>query len=123
MGENLHRIRFSGPEASIVRARREKQGKSYSDFVLLVCFLLFVFLVAGTGKDFGMMYQYEIAARSGKDPSLQQKSKGYTNEDETKQLEPADPSKARAFNAFIPILMFILSTIAGLYSTGEGESL
>jgi len=93
----------------------------YSFYPLFM--LLFVFLVAGTGKDFGMMYQYEIAARSGKDPSLQQKSKGYTNDDETKQLEPADPSKARAFNAFIPILMFILSTIAGLYSTGEGENL
>ena len=93
----------------------------YSFYPLFM--LLFVFLVAGTGKDFGTMYQYEVAARSGNDLSLQQKSNGYTNDDETKQLEAKDPSKARAFNAFIPILIFILSTIAGLYNTGEGDNL
>ncbi|HJL80262.1 MAG: sodium:proton antiporter [Thiotrichales bacterium] len=92
----------------------------YSFYPLFM--LLFVFLVAGTGKDFGKMYQYEVAARSGNDPSIEKKSKGYTNDDETKQLEPKDPSKARAYNAFIPILMFILATIAGLYTTGEGEN-
>ena len=93
----------------------------YSFYPLFM--LLFVFLVAGTGKDFGTMYQYEVAARSGNDLSLQQKSNGYTNADETKELEAKDPSKARAFNAFIPILIFILSTIAGLYNTGEGDNL
>ena len=93
----------------------------YSFYPLFM--LLFVFLVAGTGRDFGMMYQYEVAARSGNDPSLDKASKGYTTDDETKQLEPKDPSKARAYNAFIPILMFILSTIAGLFSTGEGDSI
>lgn len=93
----------------------------YSFYPLFM--LLFVFLVAGTGKDFGLMYQYEVAARSGNDPSLEKLSKGYTNDDETKQLEPKDPSKARAYNAFIPILMFIFSTIAGLLSTGEGENI
>ena len=73
--------------------------------------LLFVFLVAGTGKDFGLMHQYEVAARSGNDPSLEKASKGSTNDDDTKRLEPKDPSKARAYNAFIPILTFIFSTI------------
>ena len=93
----------------------------YSFYPLFM--LLFVFLVAGTGKDFGLMHQYEVAARSGNDPSLEKASKGSTNDDDTKRLEPRDPSKARAYNAFIPILTFILSTIAGLLSTGEGDSI
>ena len=93
----------------------------YSFYPLFM--LLFVFLVAGTGKDFGLMHQYEVAARSGNDPSLEKANKGSTNDDDTKRLEPKDPSKARAYNAFIPILTFILSTIAGLLSTGEGDSI
>ena len=93
----------------------------YSFYPLFM--LLFVFLVAGTGKDFGLMHQYEVAARSGNDPSLEKASKGSTNDDDTKRLEPKDPSKARAYNAFIPILTFIFSTIAGLLSTGEGDSI
>ncbi|MDC0226412.1 Na+/H+ antiporter NhaC family protein [Gammaproteobacteria bacterium] len=93
----------------------------YSFYPLFM--LLFVFLVAGTGKDFGLMYQYEVAARSGNDPSLEKASKGSTNDDDTKRLEPKDLSKARAYNAFIPILTFIFSTIAGLLSTGEGDSI
>ena len=93
----------------------------YSFYPLFM--LLFVFLVAGTGKDFGLMHQYEVAARSGNDPSLEKASKGSANDDDTKRLEPKDPSKARAYNAFIPILTFIFSTIAGLLSTGEGDSI
>ena len=93
----------------------------YSFYPLFM--LLFVFLVAGTGKDFGLMHQYEVAARSGSDPSLEKANKGSTNDDDTKRLEPKDPSKARAYNAFIPILTFIFSTIAGLLSTGEGDSI
>ncbi len=93
----------------------------YSFYPLFM--LLFVFLVAGTGKDFGLMHQYEVAARSGNDPSLEKANKGSTNDDDTKRLEPKDPSKARAYNAFIPILTFIFSTIAGLLSTGEGDSI
>ena len=48
----------------------------YSFYPLFM--LLFVFLVAGTGKDFGTMYQYEVAARSGNDLSLQQKRRWLT---------------------------------------------
>ena len=92
----------------------------YSFYPLFM--LAFVFLVAGTGRDFGKMYQYEIAARSGNDPSVQKLSSGYTNDEESKQLEPTDPSRARAFNAFLPILVFIISVVTGLYVTGEGDT-
>ncbi len=85
--------------------------------------LAFVFTIAGSGRDFSAMYQYEIAARQGNDKSVQGASMGYTNEAESKQLEPKDPSKARAINAFFPILIFIVSVISGLYATGEGDSI
>ena len=85
--------------------------------------LAFVFTIAGSGRDFSVMYQYEIAARQGNDKSVQGASMGYTNEAESKQLEPKDPSRARAINAFFPILIFIISVISGLYATGEGDSI
>ena len=85
--------------------------------------LVFVFTIAGSGRDFSAMYQYEIAARQGNDKSVQGASMGYTNEAESKQLEPKDPSRARAINAFFPILIFIISVISGLYATGEGDSI
>ena len=85
--------------------------------------LAFVFTIAGSGRDFSAMYQYEIAARQGNDKSVQGASMGYTNEAESKQLEPKDPSRARAINAFFPILIFIVSVISGLYATGEGDSI
>ena len=85
--------------------------------------LAFVFTIAGSGRDFSAMYQYEIAARQGNDKSVQGASMGYTNEAESKQLEPKDPSRARAINAFFPILIFIFSVISGLYATGEGDSI
>ena len=85
--------------------------------------LAFVFTIAGSGRDFSVMYQYEIAARQGNDKSVQGASMGYTNEAESKQLEPKDPSRAKAINAFFPILIFIISVIGGLYATGEGDSI
>ena len=85
--------------------------------------LAFVFTIAGSGRDFSVMYQYEIDARQGNDKSVQGASMGYTNEAESKQLEPKDPSRAKAINAFFPILIFIISVIGGLYATGEGDSI
>ena len=85
--------------------------------------LAFVFTIAGSGRDFSVMYQYEIAARQGNDKLVQGASMGYTNEAESKQLEPKDPSRAKAINAFFPILIFIISVIGGLYATGEGDSI
>ena len=84
--------------------------------------LVFVFTIAGSGRDFSVMYDYEIAARQGNDKSIQGASAGYTNE-ESKQLEAKDPNRARAVNAFLPILVFIISVISGLFVTGEGDNI
>ena len=85
--------------------------------------LVFVFTIAGSGRDFSTMYDYEVAARQGNDKSIQGTSAGYTNESESKQLEAKDPSRARALNAFLPILVFIISVISGLFVTGEGDNI
>ena len=85
--------------------------------------LVFVFTIAGSGRDFSTMYDYEVAARQGNDRSIQGASAGYTNESESKQLEAKDPDRARAVNAFLPILVFIISVISGLFVTGEGDNI
>jgi len=87
-----------------------------------VFMLVFVMTIAGTGRDFSSMYKFETESRAGRDPSLQSSEKGYSNEAETDRLEPKDPSRARAFNAVIPIALFIGSVIGGLFVTGEGNS-
>ena len=87
-----------------------------------VFMLAFVLTIAGSGRDFAAMHKYEIAARAGEDYSLQGAEMGYTNESESKQLEPKEPMRAKAYNAIIPILIFIGSVIVGLFMTGEGNS-
>ena len=87
-----------------------------------VFMLVFVLTIAGSGRDFAAMHKYEIAARAGEDYSLQGAEMGYTNESESKQLEPKEPMRAKAYNAIIPILIFIGSVIVGLFMTGEGNS-
>ena len=88
-----------------------------------VFMLVFVLTIAGSGRDFAAMHKYEIAARAGEDYSLQGAETGYTSESESKQLEPKEPMRAKAYNATIPILIFIGSVIAGLFMTGEGDSI
>jgi len=85
--------------------------------------LVFVFTIAASGRDFSVMHHYEVAARQGNDKSIQGTSTGYTNDSETRQLEAKDPSRARASNAFLPILVFIISVISGLFATGEGDNI
>ena len=84
--------------------------------------LVFVMTIAGTGRDFSSMYKFETESRIGRDPSIQSSEIGYSNTTETDRLEPKDPSRARAFNAVIPIVLFIGSVIGGLFVTGEGNS-
>ena len=84
--------------------------------------LVFVMTIAGTGRDFSSMYKFETESRIGRDPSIQSSEIGYSNTAETDRLEPKDPSQARAFNAVIPIALFIGSVIGGLFVTGEGNS-
>lgn len=90
----------------------------YSFYPLLALF--FVYTVVLTGRDFGPMLKAERRARSG--------------EVQTGTLvkphaapEPAHlthiPEKGQAWLALLPISVLVGATMAGLYVTGEGESL
>jgi len=94
----------------------------YSFYPILT--ILFVFMVAGTGRDFGPMLKAERAAlgavggpeKTGKTPS---RHKAYA------VAAPEDPPgrPPRAINAILPILALVAGVLGGLYVTGEGDTL
>jgi len=78
--------------------------------------IVFVFLVAYTGRDFGPMLQSELRATKygSVDPDLK-----IDKHQETRDLSPVDDKPHRAFNAYIPVLVMIVGVVAGLYVTGR----
>ena len=81
---------------------------------------LFVLAVAVTGRDFGPMYKAEVRARQGQVSSFDGEDMPSLHGD---QLEPKANIPLRAINAFIPLLVLIVSLLGGLYVTGEGETI
>ncbi len=87
---------------------------SYSFYPIFT--LGFVFILIWKNKDFGPMYKTEQAARNG--------SSEYSDtETEEAQLQnkefETDPHiKGRWYNAFIPVMVVVFGTIAGLAYTG-----
>ena len=90
----------------------------YSFYPILA--VVFVFMVASTGRDIGPMYQAELRARGGDVLSLGDEDTDSINGD---TLEAKPDAPPRAFNAFIPIIVLIIVLLAGLYVTGSGESI
>jgi Na+/H+ antiporter NhaC len=90
---------------------------AYSFYPILA--ILFVFMVAASGRDFGPMRAAERRARE-RDPS--------EGEDELlagpgiDETAPKPGVEGRALNAILPIAVLLLSVIAGLMVTGEGEN-
>ena len=82
--------------------------------------IVFVYTVARTGKDMGPMYYAEVRARQGQVSPVNSQDTPAIQGD---NLEPKAGVKMRAVNAFIPILVLILSLLMGLYITGEGDSM
>ena len=81
--------------------------------------MIFVYLISITRKDFGPMYKFEKNARLN-----QKELSEITNFDtDEKNMLPEENVKARASNAFIPILLVIFVTVYGLIKTGKGNSL
>jgi Na+/H+ antiporter NhaC len=91
----------------------------YSFYPILAIF--FVFLVALWGKDFGPMYRAERRARETgqvmRDGAAVDESAG----GDESQPKPGIPH--RAINAVIPVLVLVFGVLAGLYVTGDGDSL
>lgn len=88
----------------------------YSFYPVLSIF--FVFAVAASGRDFGPMAVAEQAARKrrGKPPAGPASSVG-------DELEAKPGIPQRAVNALAPILVMVIALFAGLYVTGEGNTL
>ena len=82
--------------------------------------IIFVFTVAYSGKDMGPMYDAEVRARKGQ---VIPESKENTPAIHGDNLEPKAGVRMRAINAFMPIVVLIVSLLCGLYVTGEGENL
>ncbi len=82
--------------------------------------ILFVYLIAFTGRDFGPMLDVERASYRGEaKPSSAQGSSGH----QTMNPMVDDSIPCRAVNAVLPILVLVVSCGVGLYVTGEGDSL
>lgn len=91
----------------------------YSFYPILAIF--FVLLVASTRRDFGPMLHAEQRARTSgevirKDAEIDEEAV------EGKDLVPVENKPHRAINALIPILVLLVTVIAGLFVTGGGEN-
>lgn len=84
--------------------------------------IVFVFAVALTGHDFGLMYKAEQRARAGGEV-LREGADVDSAAADSNELEPEDGGPERAFNAAIPILVLVGVALGGLYVTGSGETL
>jgi Na+/H+ antiporter NhaC len=90
----------------------------YSFYPILA--VVFVLAVASSGLDMGPMYKAEVRARQGQvAPTSGEELPASQGE----ELEPKPNIPLRAVNAFVPLAVLIASLMAGLYLTGEGETL
>lgn len=78
--------------------------------------IVFVFMVAASGRDFGPMLAAEKLAQTQDPESL---AAVKSSEQETDDLQPVEGKPQRAFNAYIPVLVMIVGMLIGLYVTGS----
>jgi len=94
------------------------QSIAYSFYPLLM--MMFVFMIAAGGRDFGPMAAAERRARAGQPESP---DTGPVEMAEAKGLEPAADTPRRASNAVLPIVTLVAGVLVGLFVTGSGTSL
>ena len=82
--------------------------------------ILFVLAVATSGRDMGPMYAAERRARGGE---VHARSGDAMPAMDGDTLDPKPDVPMRPVNAFLPILVLIISLAAGMFITGEGETL
>ncbi len=86
----------------------------YSFYPILA--VMFVLMVASTGRDMGPMYKAEVRARGGEvEPKAQEELPAMDSD----TLESKDNIPLRAANAFIPIFVMIIGLGIGLFVTGR----
>jgi len=94
------------------------QSIPYSFYPILA--IVFVFIVAASGRDFGPMYTAELRARNGEVKPVSAEELPALEGDE---LVPKQNIPLRALNAFIPIIVLIIGLGVSLVMLGEGETL
>jgi len=90
----------------------------YSFYPFLAIF--FVFLIVYSGKDFGPMYKAETRARHSGEVICPKANLSSDKSGEDFYHKGGIP--CRAINAVLPILTMITTVIAGLFISGEGET-
>ena len=86
----------------------------YSFYPILA--IAFVFMVSGSGRDFGPMLAAEkLAQQQGSAKSGLVR----TSHQETDDLQPVEGKPQRAFNAYVPVMVMIAGMLVGLYVTGS----
>ncbi len=93
----------------------------YSFYPLLALF--FVLLVSASGRDFGPMLKAEQRAMSGEHSDGSPSVHNAEYDEELAALQPKPGQPRRLLNAVLPILFLIGGVAAGLWFTGEGNSL
>ncbi len=91
----------------------------YSFYPILT--LLFVMTIAATGRDFGPMHRAETAAISA--PPADEAKAAARSLDEDEVPETPIEAPRRIVNFIAPIIVLVVSLMAGLFVTGEGSSL
>ncbi len=84
--------------------------------------LFFVFVIAFTDREFGPMYDAEHRARTtgavlGPDAKVDDAA------EESGALLPPPDKPHRALNAILPVLVLVVGVLAGLWITGEGDTI
>lgn len=90
----------------------------YSFYPILA--VMFVFAVASSGRDMGPMYAAERRARGGE---VEARSGDAMPAMDGDTLEAKPDVPMRPFNAFLPILALVFSLAAGMFITGDGDTL
>ena len=93
---------------------------AYSFYPLLA--LTLVFSVVGFGRDFGPMYTAEKRARHDKQVIPPTAASAKTADDMA-DVQPEEDSVRLARNAVIPIVSMVSGVVAGMFITGEGDTL
>jgi Na+/H+ antiporter NhaC len=90
----------------------------YSFYPILA--VVFVLVVASTGRDMGPMYAAELRARRG---MVEPRKVDAMPAMDSDVLEAKPNVPMRPINAFLPIITLIVALAAGMYITGEGETI
>ena len=90
----------------------------YSFYPFLAIF--FVFLIVFSGKDFGPMYHAEVRARHSGEVVCPKAT--LSTDKSGEDFYHKDGIPCRAINAVLPIVTMITTVVAGLFISGEGDS-